>query len=505
MPRPVRVSYPDFRGRPLTLSSGPENWEQLKTGPGDLLLLGLGPENPAELSFIKQSANRKIYWLEEPDFLKAFPKDSLPPNFIPVNYEKAATIASGCQVYFYRPGLKLAPGFWSSVIASLETASANFAPSQVKTVWLPGNSGQLLHQELCQAFQENGFDNIIENMPQKSSARGLETIWTQRIPDFALSVNFRGLDSEGRIFHLCTALGIPLAIWLVDNPWHLLSACKLPWWQNAHIFVTDASYLSGLKAHGAKNASFCPLAASQHMRPRPGIKPENPPLFVGRSEFPDKASFFRGVRLPENTQNEADACLAGNSGILPDYHWWAARLGVADKLWPGHDCRAAGLGAENCSMHNRGRWLDSALHAGLEIIGDAGWKRLLLQAKVYPPVDYYGSLPVRYQSAACILNVTSLLLPQSLSQRHFDVWSAGGLLLTDPTPGIKIFPQELTTPATLQNPEEFHPRFAWFGAHPEQRRELIAAWREHLQNRHQYRHRVELMLKKTCVKNSQPA
>ena len=98
-------------------------------------------------------------------------------------------------------------------------------------------------------------------------------------------------------------------------------------------------------------------------------------------------------------------------------------------------------------------------------------------------------LPDLYASAA-VLNVTSLLLPRSLSQRHFDVWAAGGVLFSDATPGLDIFPTSLTEPIRLRGPEDFWPRWDEACSRPAQMAELRRAWREHLRSAHDYEHRV---------------
>ena len=152
--------------------------------------------------------------------------------------------------------------------------------------------------------------------------------------------------------------------------------------------------------------------------------------------------------------------------------------------------RCVGLGAEICSQANRARWVRAGLEAGMRVVGDAGWQDLLPGLEVLPPVDYYTVLPDIYRRAGAVLNVTSLLLPQSLSQRHFDVWAAGGLLLSDATPGLRLFPEALTRPVTLSSPADLLPRLAALRADPARTRELRQAWREHIRSGHAYSHRV---------------
>lgn len=113
---------------------------------------------------------------------------------------------------------------------------------------------------------------------------------------------------------------------------------------------------------------------------------------------------------------------------------------------------------------------------------------------MHDPVDYYGKLPQIYAGALAVLNVTSLLLPQSLSQRHFDVWAANGFLLSDPTKGLDIFPHDLVGPIRVDGPEKLLEKLAWLESRPAYRSELSSAWREHILGCHLYSHRISRIL-----------
>lgn len=528
---PRRACLPDFSGRVLTLPDGPESWQRRGEGP-DALVLGLGPGSPW-LAGMAQKA-RRVYWLEHEPTLRALPplekrgSTGMPGHWQRVRPEEAATLAAHSTCYFYAPGMRLAPDFWGPLMGQVDAALLQIpalpAAGQAVTgasgkrreggsSLLPGHNGLLLHQELRQALEVCGLGPVLP-MPEKIRSPEdmslLRHIFRQGRPRLFLSVNLRGLDAEGRIFHLCRSMGVPVVLWLVDNPWHVLSALRLPWWREAFIFVTDASFVPALAGAGARQVFHLPLAVARHMwrnaRPEHARgSQEQEPLFVGRSSFPHKERFFAAARVPEELEKEASALLERSSGPTdaPNYFWWQERLGAAG--WPGMASRKAGLGAEICAQANRARWLRALLaQAGrgagradggplrpnLRIVGDAGWHTLLPDAQILPPVDYYTALPDLYASAGAVLNITSLLLPQSLSQRHFDVWAAGGTLFSDATPGLEIFPSSLAEPIRLRGPEDFWPRWDEFRAHPARIADVRRAWREHLRNGHCYEHRV---------------
>lgn len=528
-----RVALPDFAGRAVTLSAGPDAWERVTAAPAghghDLLLLGLGPvadrdagqpdetgqaagrlpcAAPGQLPFVRaaQAAGGRIFWLDEPQTLAALRPGGadIPAGWRRVRMEDAAAIAASAETWFYRPGLRLAPGFWGPLLGRIDALRA-VPPrrddsrhagqgGQSRMVWLPGDERQLLHRELVQTLMATGIARVAQGVPRQ--AADLTALWGGERPLFALSVNLRGLDAEGRIFHCCRALGVPVALWLVDNPWQLLSAARLPWWRETALFVTDASFIPSLRAAGAACVQHLPLAVAPHMwRPLPDAAEAAslarlPPRFVGRSSFPGRERFFAAARVPGALAAEARCRLEASwlPEDAPHFHWWTQRL--RPRLWPGCEARSAGLGAERCGRANRARWLAAALPAGLAVTGDAAWRELVPGCAPEAPVDYYGHLPDLYRGAAAILNVTSLLLPHSLNQRHFDVWAAGGLVLTDATPGLELFPARLTRAIRLSGPADLAPRLAALAADPDGAVALRRAWRRHLREAHTYAHRL---------------
>ncbi|MBQ3060081.1 MAG: glycosyltransferase [Desulfovibrio sp.] len=503
---PRRVSLPDCMGRPFSLPADATAWERHGQG-RDILILGLGPACPWDLPFVRQVQNTgaRIFWLEAPQTLQALAQAGHAPRLLPAMWKQIEAkavpdLSAHCSVYFYKPGLRLAPAFWGNILAKVQAKSLHLSdvPKQQAAI-LPGHEGQLLHQELRQALQKCGFVPVWENLPPVTGqgfVEGWQAMLDKARPRLLLSVNLRGLDDTGRIFQLCRALHIPVVIWFVDNPWHILSRLRLPWWQEAMLCVTDAGFLAGLQAVGAQHVVHLPLAVAPHMwRELPpeaevAARRVATPLFVGRASFPERDRFFAAARLPRSLELAAQTVAAEAQSIsdCPHVHWWHDRLGISP--WPGPEIRRAGLGAENCSRARRAQWIEAALGAGFRLIGDAGWKSLLPEAKVSPPVDYYVSLPELYGRAGAVLNVTSLLLPGSLSQRHFDVWAAGGFLLSDDTPGLDIFPSDLCHPVTLARPEHLAPRLAALRADTTGTYVLCQAWQQHLRTAHCYEHRV---------------
>lgn len=502
--RPDRLRLADEIGRTRSLDSGPGAFEDLG-GPAvppqaaPLLVLGLGPE-PGRLPEWFPEAAQGAAYVECPAFAEALGPDwerAVPAHFRRLAPEELTPdLLGSCRVLAYRQALRLFPSFWAPVLARIDLARLDRrmpAPAADRpVVWLPGGESGLLLRELERVCAAHG---LTPRRVPEDPAR-LATLLREDRPTLVLSVNFRGLDPLGRVFHLLTAAGARVAVWCVDNPFHLLSAMQGRFWTRVPLFVTDRWFVEPLRRLGAECVEHLPLAADPAFA-APGPLPasatglEDRLVFVGRSAFPDQEAFFAGCRVPADALGEALALL--DAGLRPDFGWWLARLGI-ERPWPGRKVREAGCGADRCGALWRARCLAAAL-PGLTVFGDAGWRDLLpAGADLRPPLDYYGGLAAVYRQAACCLNLTGMLLPSGLTQRHFDVWVAGGFLLTDRTAGLDIFPEDLSRPVGFGRPGDIPGLLARFAADSRERRELAAAWRGEILERHTYARRLARVL-----------
>lgn len=497
--RPERVTLTDELGRRRTLSSGPAGYTRLVAGAGPgALFLGLGPE-PGQAAALVPAGTRVTY-VECPEFLAAMSgawREAVPEGWERVEPEDIDVAgASAGTVYVHAQGSRLFPSFWGPIRAAFEMygLTGGREPGPERLVLLPGGEGSLLVRELTEAFEQAGF-RVMALDPGRSAEAVAEALAACR-PALFFSVNFRGLDDYGHVAALLGAAGVPVAAWCVDNPFHVLSRLKSPYWREVSLFVTDDWFVEPLGRHGARRVAHLPLAACGSFF---GVRGDDSAhgrlLYVGRSAFPDRTGFFAGQRL-----DPADAEAArrhGAAGGRPDFAWWAGRLGLeGGGMWPGKAVRAAGLGAEESGLSWRGAVLRGAAATGrLSVVGDAGWGAHLPEgARLAPPVDYYGPLAGLYAGASAVVAATSFLLPRGLSQRHFDVWAAGGLLLTDATGGLGLFPEELVAQVRYDRPLDIAGLWERFERERGLRGELIRAFRAEIAARHVYARRVESVL-----------
>ncbi|WP_028587465.1 glycosyltransferase family protein [Desulfocurvus vexinensis] len=551
--RPERPRITTELGMLQTPPDGPAQFtrEGGPDGPGGhVLLLGIGPD-PAQAAALLPPG-RAVYAMEAPGF-----KAQMPPSWhaaLPGHWRLLEPgdldefLIAGAELWVYRPGARLFPSFWGPILgrcrflAGLRAAPALPAPRP--SVLLPGAEGDLLVRELAAALTRAGL--AVRVLPPKHTGELVPALLRQERPALFLCVNFRGLDPFGELFHLLDAARVPVCVWCVDNPFHLVSGLRSPFWTRVRLALTDASFAPALRLHGVREVLHLPLAACPELfapgggggagagagggaggstggstdagcpgggagagagtalgsrgamapdrgvpsgvGPEPDLGLDGRMVFVGRSQFPGREKFFAGSAVPRWQWDAARAMLG--AGGRPDYHWWAERLAIWP-LWPGAEARRIGAGADAASRELRAACLEAAAPLGLTVYGDQGWaERLPAGATLRPPVDYYTTLPAIYRQAAWTLNATSLLLPHGLTQRHFDVWAAGGLLLTDATPGLSLFPEELVREVRFATPADLPTLARRLAPGTPLRHDIQTAWRTEILTHHTYTHRV---------------
>lgn len=410
---------------------------------------------------------------------------ALPPEWEPVSKDAVPALLPGVRVLHYAPATRLLPSVYAPLLAALHPAPKARKPSGV---WLPCPDKGLIVPELEDAAL------ALELRPRRlpaaiqtaDLARALET----EAPGLFLSVNFHGLDPWGENQALLEAAGVHVAVWCVDNPFHLLTGQKNLLWKRLPLFVTDDWFIDPLRSLGA-DARHLPLAASpKYFAPGKPCPSGRGLTFVGRSAFPDRDRFFAACRVPDSLAGEAGKL----TGRQAHFGWWRDRL-PDTPLWPGNGVRVLGLGAETASA----AWRQGCLAAlaektDLTIIGDDAWRGLLPGCRLQAPVDYYTGLAGAYRQAPFTLNLTSLLLPHGLTQRHFDVWACGGVLLTDDTPGLSVFPAELVRPVAFSTPEQGADLLHALADSPGRKEELRRAWQEHILAEHTCERRLRAIL-----------
>ena len=480
-----------------TLGSGKSYFRIMGEG-SQVLFLGLGPDPDLLSDLIVPE--QKVYYLECPAFSEQMSADwtlKIPSSWIPLLPEDLKPAFSRqYKTIIYRPNLSLYPSFWGPIMAKSESSfDRESCLKNRKAIWIPVEADFLLTTELTSSLSDAGYE--VHHLSSMNLYQDLKNNIEDESPLFVLSVNFNGLDIYGECFYLLYDAEIPLVVWCIDNPFNLLTKFKSPFWKEVSLLVTDKWFVEPLKRLGAQRVKYLPLATwSDVFYPTSvdhGIGLDNRLTFVGHSEFREKNRFFSACKIPLSTWKKAQEMIS--SGSRADYAWWQKALDM-DFIWPDQKMRNIAYGAEMTNMSWRTLCLGKiAQDYPLTVFGDRNWLDLLPgNIDIRGEVNYYKELPEVYQSSGYTLNLTSFLLPGGLTQRHFDVWAAGGFLITDCSLGLDLFSDELIREISFNDPSECKLIIERMEKNPKLKQDIKEAWYREIIEYHSYKRRMEELL-----------
>ncbi len=529
---------------PLNFTPYSNKTEQVKNKPKKVLFLGLGYNGHDDtLNFLNEVD--EVYVFEYTAFSTACSEANIEVASIKnakyltesqmLTFLENEEDYSNLAIYIYKQNLLLFPRYWNSLLLKIEDVLRKSILSSLpnseknlpfkknyseKKVFFASFKNDLMHKEVQEALEENYYTCLkcppytiseqTRNILQinEDSYYDVKEIIQNEKPSFFLSINGRYLDANGRIFSLLEHLKIPLALWIVDNVWNILSAFKSDWWKECYLFVTDSSFISQLKENGAKHVYYLPLAGYKNIKVSEKLTDniENLELlFVGHSAFTGKASFFNATSknqdfLEKKKCEVLDSYLNKNAKSCVNFHTIYSELAKNEniKLWGSHDFRNISYYACELDIFHKTYWLNR-LSEQLTIIGDKGWNTLLNKANILTPVDYYTTLPSYYNKARFTLNIPSMLMPSALTQRHFDVWLAGGFLFSAPTAGLKIFSTELQESISVSTPDELIMKMKVLSLNPNYYNKLKKYTQNEIFSSHLYKHRIEAIIDRLSI------
>lgn len=473
--------------------------EEISCSKKQILFLGLGANAEDILPYCENK--EQIFYCEHEEFARQL-HFALPANFTPLTPKELLAVwnekfFADTDILFYKQNVQLFPHFWNKILIELrnKTVLPVFSQPGDKQhyIFLSGGKNDLLHRELCQSIQDIGF--IPVELAQKNLQEILELLDTKP-PRLYLAVNAQSLDGNGIIYEYLKQKNIPLALWFVDNVWNILSGFSQNWWKECNFFLTDFSFAGELQNEGTKNIFELPLASHTLPATYQSI-PEIPLFFVGNSSFANKNAYFSGCKLEHDFEQTLYRTIRNNlleQKELPDFHSIYQELLPKQSLWQNKDSRTIGYAAAKADLYLRKLWLEN-LSPLIQIMGDNAWQEILSTSHTfYRPVDYYKDLPTYYKNSLFTLNLTSLLMPANLSQRHFDVWKHGGFLLSSPSKGMEIFPQNIQSIITVNNPQDCLNRLELLLTKPALKSEIQKNMQEEIAQKHCYTHRLQYIL-----------
>lgn len=313
-------------------------------------------------------------------------------------------------------------------------------------------------------------------------------------PDFVLSVNLSGMDTEGLLARFLADLELPHVTWFVDDPRTILMGRTTYGSDYAVALTWEPAYADYLARCGFGAAHVLPLALDDALFSHPPADaPNGAPAFVGNSMRDYSAREYAAL-----AQNPALAARVGRA--LDQGRVTRAGFARGVEAILGED--AAGLDAEALrraelvffiegTRRLRHALVETLAPEGLVARGDEGWREVTAQWG--PGIAYGPELAAFYRECPVNLNTTSIQMASAVNQRVFDCPGAGGFLLTDDQASLAELFDVAREVATYRTLDESREQLQWFMAHPASRREIVEGARRRILGEHTYGHRLEAM------------
>lgn len=371
------------------------------------------------------------------------------------------------------------------------------APQPSPRVLLPFGR-HFLQQEIVHALQELDIAYQTLDYEEHQDLTQWES-YTLRVmeefrPSLILTINMKGLDTEGILLGNANRLGIPVHTWFVDDPRPIVRAYPQSQWPQIRVWVWEREYREWLMKVGFISPQWLPLAG-------------DPQTFYLANPAPSEQLdlVFTGSAMTGHSLDRIRQAFMWNQAV-EDQAWRRANelargARTREHLLYGLDLpfedQKNRTWLESLILHmashvKRRQALQPLLKHGLLLAGDpAGWRTTFPgRAPTLPEIDYRHELCFHYQQSRIQVNLTSLQMPTAVNQRVFDVPLAGGLVLNDQQEDLEqLFKRK--TQVTFSDPEELKEKALWFLNHPTECRRFSRQQREQILQQHTYVHRLQ--------------
>lgn len=511
---------------------------RLKFNPGDILIalgLGLGyhlkaalknlpPDTP--VAVIEADAQVFQAALRHMDLSGVIDRPGL-RLFVGLPYEAALKEVTrmrikqsfaGLALLEHPPSLKSKPDYYAPLKKALAEADSLSLGRRLIYPRLKKDSlnilildtGYYLIREVVQAVQAVGHQSRRLKVPElklgrhETMRRLLEEVAAFK-PDFILTINHLGFDTEGILTDILTRMRLPFASWFVDSPTLILGQSKDNVSNFCSIFVWDPDYIPDIKALGFEHVHYLPLGTDETLfsplngQPNPLARLACPVGFVGNSmaEPVAEKSHRLGLRpeLPpwlDQATREFIKTPGRTPGPIIERPALMARPEV-NGLSPSELKDLEGLITWRATQIYRQELVQALAPLTPTIIGDQGWNNVLdpQHFKIEPNLSYYSQLPFFYPICRINFNATSRQMKSGLNQRVFDVPACGAFVLTDNQERMGQHFDLGREAICYREPAEALELAQYFLAHDRERREVAHRARDRVLAEHTYRHRLD--------------
>lgn len=296
-----------------------------------------------------------------------------------------------------------------------------------------------LGRELADAFSDRFELRQFIMQPSPNLLSHLLQFVAEYQPDFVLSVNYRGFDSQGELYRVFKRISLDVVVWFVDNPFYLLSQASPEMSSPARVFLWDSAYIEEYKERFHVEAEYLPLATSKYFMRSGRFDCNGLKSFVGSSMIGSINRIRKEIPLEVlNFMQPIKKLILGDRSFLANItlESLVKELGFPDQIVPKLE---EFIRYKLTSEHRQRLVLDCAID---QVYGDSDWNSLIDSMLCFPSLEYYSQLPMLFERPGFHFNLTHFQMPNGVNQRVFDVVNCGGVLLTDKQSDLlKIFPE----------------------------------------------------------------
>jgi spore maturation protein CgeB len=307
------------------------------------------------------------------------------------------------------------------------------------------DSSYVLTKECLNAIKNTGNDAYylhidLNEIDYEIFIRNLLNAFKEFKPDFVLTINHLGFDTEGRLTEIFNSLELPFVSWFVDSPNVILSSYLGSVSDYCNIFIWEQDYISEVVSKGYKHCNYLPLATDLSIFKNTKENFLYDVSFVGSSMvYATHKNMISWVHrddlISEFIPSMQHFLFLKTRKVEKVIDFLSNKNIIFDSEDQKNDFLAAVLW--KATMIYRLSGIKKLADFKPVIAGDPNWSNILaMQYQILPERWYYDNLVDFYNLTKINFNMTSLQMTNAINQRIFDVSACQKFILTDYRPQI---------------------------------------------------------------------
>ena len=331
-----------------------------------------------------------------------------------------------------------------------------------------------------------GSDHFIKNL--------LESLIAFK-PDFLMSINHLGFDSEGVLTKLLAEYKIPMLSWFVDNPLFILGESKKNVSSWMQVFSFERNSIKYLKKLGFDNPVYMPTGCNRklfHEKIASSIE-KTPLSFVGNSWW-DKGFLEPNKKIQEAAKRILKGCLIEEI-IHNNSFSYGSKIKDNFKLNNEEFSAVLACAVARKSMERRVNFIKTFQNENICVYGDKYWADLIPDLSLKNRLEYSSQLPDLFKNCDFNTNISAFQMPTALNQRVWNVPGTGSLLITDFQEDLEEFFIEGEDLVSFKSNQEALEKYKFYKKNLDLREKIAKKAFKKIIRYHTVSHRLREMLK----------